>query len=127
MFHFSETLFVPRRDSSVDETKNKVTALLSHEIAHQWFGNLVTPKWWQDLWLSEGISRYIEHLSLQSVSTENSKCSSIAYNYYKLLKTDWSSFSYYGKISVTFCSFFPIVINFLQTQSDSDLNFIAFI
>lgn len=42
--------------------------LTSHEICHQWFGNLVTPKWWKDLWLSEGFCQYIQWIAASQVS-----------------------------------------------------------
>jgi aminopeptidase N len=38
------------------------TGLLVHEIAHEWFGNSVTPRTWQDMWLSEGFATYAEWL-----------------------------------------------------------------
>ena len=33
--------------------RERVTSVVLHELAHQWFGNLVTMKWWDDLWLNE--------------------------------------------------------------------------
>jgi len=44
--------------------KQRVCLVIAHELAHQWFGNLVTMKWWTDLWLNEGFASWIEHLAV---------------------------------------------------------------
>uniref|UniRef100_A0A4W3JRS9 Aminopeptidase n=1 Tax=Callorhinchus milii TaxID=7868 RepID=A0A4W3JRS9_CALMI len=62
MFKNDSLLCDPKEKTS--ENKNAITLMISHELAHQWFGNLVTMKWWNDLWLNEGISSYFEHLVL---------------------------------------------------------------
>ena len=44
-----------------------VSLVVAHELSHQWFGNLVTMKWWDDLWLNESFASLMEHLALDSI------------------------------------------------------------
>jgi len=40
---------------------------ITHELAHHWFGNLVTMKWWNDLWLNESFADFISHFCLHKI------------------------------------------------------------
>ena len=63
-----ERLLIDGRSSSF--ARRDVFETISHEVAHQWFGNLVTMSWWTDIWLSESLASFLETKISERVDPE---------------------------------------------------------
>lgn len=59
---YRETALLVDEANSSASSKQTVALVVGHEIAHMWFGNLVTMEWWTNLWLKEGFASWIEYL-----------------------------------------------------------------
>ena len=59
--------WIPKVSEPSKTTMFYLCSLLMHEMCHMWFGDLVTPVWWNDLWLKESMAEYFSYLCIQSM------------------------------------------------------------
>lgn len=62
-------LMVDPENTSLD-VKQSVATVIAHELAHQWFGDLVTMKWWDDLWLNESFANMMEYVATDALQPD---------------------------------------------------------
>ena len=66
---YREQLLLLDKNASKGQ-KRSYMGVHAHELAHQWFGNLVTPYWWNDIWLNEAFATWMSYTALQNVYPE---------------------------------------------------------
>ena len=66
---YREALFLTQPDTPVDVRETTAT-VITHELAHMWFGNLVTMRWWDELWLNESLASIFENRCLTAIRPE---------------------------------------------------------
>ncbi|KAM6541858.1 hypothetical protein CsatB_006305 [Cannabis sativa] len=67
---YRETALLYDDQHSAAAKKQRVATVVAHELAHQWFGNLVTMEWWTHLWLNEGFATWVSYVANDSLFPE---------------------------------------------------------
>jgi aminopeptidase N len=62
-------LLIDEKTGSYD-ARQQIASVIAHEMAHQWFGDLVTMKWWNDIWLNEGFATWMSWKPMAAIKPE---------------------------------------------------------
>lgn len=67
---FRETLLLADLDTATDAELTRMADVISHELAHMWFGDLVTMAWWEGIWLKEAFATFMEVQTVDAFRSE---------------------------------------------------------
>ncbi|KAJ8948940.1 hypothetical protein NQ314_008319, partial [Rhamnusium bicolor] len=67
---YRETALLWDKNESSNRYQQRVATVIAHEFTHQWFGNLVTCKWWSEIFLNEGFATYFEYFTTHEVLSD---------------------------------------------------------
>lgn len=67
---YREVALLADPDNSTLESRQYVALVIAHELAHQWFGDLVTMQWWDDLWLNESFANMMEYVAIDAIEPD---------------------------------------------------------
>jgi aminopeptidase N len=104
--------FIQRDEFFTEQKKQYTRMVILHEVSHMWFGNMVTMKWWDDLWLNESFANFVSYLSLDEGEGT------------KHYEGAWSMFldeSFWGLTTDQKNTTHPISVEVIHTEAATDM------
>ena len=67
---YRESCLLADPELTPESSRRFIATVIAHELSHQWFGNLVTMQWWNDLWLNESFANMMEYVAIDTLHPE---------------------------------------------------------
>ena len=67
---YRESCLLTDPELTPESSRRFIATVIAHELSHQWFGNLVTMNWWNDLWLNESFANMMEYVAIDALHPE---------------------------------------------------------
>ena len=67
---YRESCLLADPELTPESSKRFIATVIAHELSHQWFGNLVTMNWWNDLWLNESFANMMEYVAINALHSD---------------------------------------------------------
>ena len=67
---YRESCLLADPELTPESSRRFIATVIAHELSHQWFGNLVTMQWWNDLWLNESFANMMEYVAIDGLHPE---------------------------------------------------------